>query len=592
MKNKKGFTLIELLAIIVILAIIAVITVPIILNIIENSKKGAAIDSAYAYKEAIYKGFLTDLTQDNNKELPNGIYVIDSTGKLINSNGVVLNTNVSGNVPEENSWVELEKGQVVAYSLKMDDYVVTKYKDTDAEAIKNGEIAENAEARESMLEALRQTSAKTKAKTLATSQTGSTEIVEITEGWVAFINGEVKAYSVSVTEGDYTYVVTDLDVDSSNSHAVADRTISDVASKTQAEQLVVSAKVDSYVKAALSAYSSIDSEDAKLVSDMSGVTTNQPNSGWIHFNKENNNVVVVDYSLTYGTLTANYLSLVGGNYTSTFGPARSKPAILEGTVQADGAKYLTTAQEIYYNPVNGAKDCNGQEGCMHWYLYSVKGDYANMMLDHNITEMNDESGEWASEDDYSAGLTAIMDGYTITGYETTEGSGSMATSAGITYPNNITSFPKYGGNEGQSRNARGPVTALNTLKSLTSGWDATQTPKVPNSTGTNEYIVPMSENEGKFQINYSGYKARLITYEETEYLGCVTSICPDWMIKATRSDNSSTRVMVDGYWTSSPVADSYYAWNVRHKREMNRDNPYNYGYGIRPVITVSVIDVF
>ena len=40
--NRKGFTLIELLAIIVILAIIAVITVPIILNIIDNARKGAA----------------------------------------------------------------------------------------------------------------------------------------------------------------------------------------------------------------------------------------------------------------------------------------------------------------------------------------------------------------------------------------------------------------------------------------------------------------------------------------------------------------------------------------------------------------------
>ena len=38
MKNKEGFTLIELLAIIVILAIIAVITVPIILNVIDNSR--------------------------------------------------------------------------------------------------------------------------------------------------------------------------------------------------------------------------------------------------------------------------------------------------------------------------------------------------------------------------------------------------------------------------------------------------------------------------------------------------------------------------------------------------------------------------
>jgi prepilin-type N-terminal cleavage/methylation domain-containing protein len=47
MKKDKGFTLIELLAIIVILAIIAVITVPIILDVIEKSRKGAAFDSVY-----------------------------------------------------------------------------------------------------------------------------------------------------------------------------------------------------------------------------------------------------------------------------------------------------------------------------------------------------------------------------------------------------------------------------------------------------------------------------------------------------------------------------------------------------------------
>ena len=51
--NKKGFTLIELLAIIVILAIIAVITVPIILNIIDNARSGAAKDSVIGYGKAV-----------------------------------------------------------------------------------------------------------------------------------------------------------------------------------------------------------------------------------------------------------------------------------------------------------------------------------------------------------------------------------------------------------------------------------------------------------------------------------------------------------------------------------------------------------
>lgn len=54
MKNsKKGFTLIELLAIIVILAVIALITTPIILNVVENSRKNAAVDKAYGVIEAV-----------------------------------------------------------------------------------------------------------------------------------------------------------------------------------------------------------------------------------------------------------------------------------------------------------------------------------------------------------------------------------------------------------------------------------------------------------------------------------------------------------------------------------------------------------
>ena len=44
--NTKGFTLIELLAVIVILSIIALIATPIVLNIINTTRKGAAARSA------------------------------------------------------------------------------------------------------------------------------------------------------------------------------------------------------------------------------------------------------------------------------------------------------------------------------------------------------------------------------------------------------------------------------------------------------------------------------------------------------------------------------------------------------------------
>ena len=74
MKNKKGFTLIELLAVIVILAIIALIATPIILNMIENAKKGAAIDSAYGYIDAIeYNNSLAEFNK-NYKKIEDGSY--------------------------------------------------------------------------------------------------------------------------------------------------------------------------------------------------------------------------------------------------------------------------------------------------------------------------------------------------------------------------------------------------------------------------------------------------------------------------------------------------------------------------------------
>ena len=371
MKNKKGFTLIELLAIIVILAVIAVITVPIILNVIDNSKRGAAIDSALGYRDAIHKGFLTDLALDNNNVLPSGVYVIDSTGKLVNANGDVLSAVVSGTVPTE-GWVELDKGNVVAYSLRFDDYVVTKYQDTEAQAVKNGEIAENVEAREARLESERQTSAIETAKGIASSQSGTTEIIDITDGWVAFINGELKAYSIKVNEGDYTYVVTDNDVDTSNSNAVADRTTSELSSKTSAEQAILSYKVDTYVKAALAANSSLTDETAKTVSEMSSVTTNTADSGWIHFNKVNNSVVVVDYSLTYGTITANYSLLTDGNYVSTFGEARNKPSII----------------------AIGSEVCLTETDCFK--VIEINGGSATLLANNNInpsTGMQGENGQ-------------------------------------------------------------------------------------------------------------------------------------------------------------------------------------------------------
>ena len=67
MKNKKGYTLIELLAVIVILAIIALIATPIILNMINDVKKNAAINSSLGYIDSVEKFIIiSNLTEKSN----------------------------------------------------------------------------------------------------------------------------------------------------------------------------------------------------------------------------------------------------------------------------------------------------------------------------------------------------------------------------------------------------------------------------------------------------------------------------------------------------------------------------------------------
>lgn len=116
MKSKKGFTLIELLAIIVILAIIALITVPIILGIIDNSKKGAVKDSAYGYKDAVQKFYVNKAISEPNYVIPDGTYMI--------SDLETLGVSVNGDKPDSNSWLHIEKNSTIAGCLQYDEYNV------------------------------------------------------------------------------------------------------------------------------------------------------------------------------------------------------------------------------------------------------------------------------------------------------------------------------------------------------------------------------------------------------------------------------------------------------------------------------------
>ena len=117
MKKNKGFTLIELLAIIVILAVIAVITVPIILNIIDNSKKGAITDSAYGYKDALQKYNMTLLTRNPESEGLKGSYTVTELKNL--------GLEISGQEPSEG--IILIDNEGISGCLKFDEYTTYLY---------------------------------------------------------------------------------------------------------------------------------------------------------------------------------------------------------------------------------------------------------------------------------------------------------------------------------------------------------------------------------------------------------------------------------------------------------------------------------
>ena len=120
-KNKKGFTLVELLAIIVILAIIAVITVPIVLNVIENAKKGAAINSALGYKDAIQKYYASKLFDDNGFKLQ-GEFDIDNNGAISNDleNHPIA---FSGTIPS-GGYATIENGKLISGCVQINEYAV------------------------------------------------------------------------------------------------------------------------------------------------------------------------------------------------------------------------------------------------------------------------------------------------------------------------------------------------------------------------------------------------------------------------------------------------------------------------------------
>ena len=135
--NSKGFTLVELLAVIVILAIIALITTPIILNVIEQSRKNAAVDKAWGTIDAVRLAYSQAQAGVDAVGIP--FTVNFPKGNSNDDKGTVTATGggwgkgyvndqpvqASGEMPEGGYVTILDDGSIIAYKLKFGRYYCT-----------------------------------------------------------------------------------------------------------------------------------------------------------------------------------------------------------------------------------------------------------------------------------------------------------------------------------------------------------------------------------------------------------------------------------------------------------------------------------
>lgn len=114
---KKGFTLVELLAVIVILVIISLIAVPVILNLLSDSKKKAKDMSVENYLSAVEIAISTE--KMNNRFNPN-VCVIKSDGNLLCDGNKELGVDINGERPT-GGWIIIEDGSTYKYSMSLNN---------------------------------------------------------------------------------------------------------------------------------------------------------------------------------------------------------------------------------------------------------------------------------------------------------------------------------------------------------------------------------------------------------------------------------------------------------------------------------------
>ena len=283
-------------------------------------------------------------------------------------------------------------------------------------------------------------------------------------------------------------------------------------------------------------------------------------------------------TISNGLVSKEGTTMTVGDYDVKYNQENKK---YEATEKGNTSVTYKNGQEVYFNVDNGTK-CTSSEavsatgtksGCMKFYAFNDDGkDTLNLMLDHNTTAL-------------------------------------------VAWNNTYTN------DSGSKINANGPKEVLDQLKNDTDGWKGTITP-------TNYTMDQTGQtSNAKYTIDYSSYKARLITTQELAQITgntpwnekvavnsnwyyfdskttTASTTCTDgnttecsyrWLYDRTNNNctkygclNNSDKETY-GYWTaSSRAANSNYAWRVNYNGNvisLNVDN--NNRNGIRPVITIS-----
>lgn len=102
-KSNKAFTLVELLTVLVILAILSLITIPIILNVIKNTKLTSDKRSAEAYMRALDYAVVQCLNKHPNEDINELNMHLKTDGRSI----YLLNDEVDNNLNDNNKCIDI-----------------------------------------------------------------------------------------------------------------------------------------------------------------------------------------------------------------------------------------------------------------------------------------------------------------------------------------------------------------------------------------------------------------------------------------------------------------------------------------------------